>query len=66
MPVNVTGINHFGLSVADLDESIQFYTDILGLKVSENVIMTVFSKLVILQYSLSSSTPVEKSPLTKK
>lgn len=35
MPVNVTGINHFGLSVADLDESIQFYTGILGLKVSE-------------------------------
>ena len=35
MAFKVTGINHFGLSVADLDESIQFYTDILGLKASE-------------------------------
>lgn len=31
----VKGICHFGLSVADLDESVAFYTDVLGLKMSE-------------------------------
>ena len=31
----VRGICHFGLSVADLDESIAFYTDVLGLTMSE-------------------------------
>ncbi len=31
----VKGICHFGLSVADLDESIRFYTDVLGLEMSE-------------------------------
>ena len=30
----ITGAGHFGLSVADLDESIDFYQNILGLKVS--------------------------------
>lgn len=35
MSLKVTGINHFGLSVADLDESIKFYCDILNLEVSE-------------------------------
>ncbi|MCM8542254.1 MAG: VOC family protein [Lentisphaeraceae bacterium] len=35
MSLKVTGINHFGLSVADLEESIQFYCDILNLEVSE-------------------------------
>ena len=31
----IKGICHFGLSVADLDESIDFYTNVLGLKVSQ-------------------------------
>jgi catechol 2,3-dioxygenase-like lactoylglutathione lyase family enzyme len=31
----IKGICHFGLSVADLEESIQFYTGVLGLTVSE-------------------------------
>ena len=31
----IKGICHFGLSVADLDESIRFYTEILGLELSE-------------------------------
>ena len=35
MAFTVSGINHFGLSVADLDDSIKFYTEILGLKISE-------------------------------
>lgn len=35
MAFEVSGINHFGLSVADLEESIKFYTEILGLKISE-------------------------------
>jgi catechol 2,3-dioxygenase-like lactoylglutathione lyase family enzyme len=35
MAFTVSGINHFGLSVADLEQSIEFYTNTLGLKVSE-------------------------------
>lgn len=31
----IKGICHFGLSVADLDESIRFYTTVLGLETSE-------------------------------
>ena len=31
----IKGICHFGLSVADLDESVRFYTDVLGLTMSE-------------------------------
>ncbi|WP_372796868.1 VOC family protein [Pontiella sp.] len=31
----VQGICHFGLSVADLDESVAFYVDVLGLEMSE-------------------------------
>lgn len=31
----IKGICHFGLSVADLDESIAFYCDVLGLEMSE-------------------------------
>lgn len=31
----IQGICHFGLSVADLDESITFYTEVLGLQMSE-------------------------------
>ena len=30
----ITGAGHFGISVADLDESILFYENLLGLKVS--------------------------------
>lgn len=35
MSTFIKGIGHFGLSVSDLDESIRFYTDVLGLKMSE-------------------------------
>ena len=31
----IKGICHFGLSVADLDESVDFYTEVLGLELSE-------------------------------
>jgi catechol 2,3-dioxygenase-like lactoylglutathione lyase family enzyme len=31
----IKGICHFGLSVSDLDESVQFYTEVLGLELSE-------------------------------
>ena len=31
----IKGICHFGLSVADLDESVRFYTEVLGLDMSE-------------------------------
>ena len=31
----IKGICHFGLSVADLDESIRFYTNVLGLEINE-------------------------------
>ena len=31
----IKGIGHFGLSVADLDESIHFYAEVLGLEMSE-------------------------------
>ena len=30
----IKGVGHFGISVADLDESIDFYQNLLGLKVS--------------------------------
>ena len=30
----IKGAGHFGISVADLDESIDFYQNLLGLKVS--------------------------------
>ena len=35
MSFEITGINHFGLSVADLDESIKFYTEVLNIPYSE-------------------------------
>lgn len=35
MNFKITGINHFGLSVADLEESILFYTEVLGIPFSE-------------------------------
>ena len=35
MNFTITGINHFGLSVADLEESVQFYTEVLELPYSE-------------------------------
>ena len=44
MAFEVSGINHFGLSVADLEESIKFYTEILGLKISEKENMTASSQ----------------------
>jgi catechol 2,3-dioxygenase-like lactoylglutathione lyase family enzyme len=31
----IKGICHFGLSVSDLDESVRFYTEVLGLKMTE-------------------------------
>ena len=31
----IKGICHFGLSVADLDASVRFYTEVLGLELSE-------------------------------
>ena len=31
----IKGICHFGLSVSDLDESVRFYTDVLGLEMRE-------------------------------
>lgn len=31
----IKGICHFGLSVSDLDESVRFYTEVLGLSMSE-------------------------------
>ena len=31
----IKGICHFGLSVAELDESVRFYTEILGLQMTE-------------------------------
>lgn len=35
MEDHIKGICHFGLSVADLDESVRFYADVLGLEMSE-------------------------------
>jgi catechol 2,3-dioxygenase-like lactoylglutathione lyase family enzyme len=35
MKEHIKGICHFGLSVSDLDESIRFYTEVLGLEISE-------------------------------
>ena len=52
----ITGVNHFGLSVADLDESIEFYQNILGLEMSEKRETDAFfqisasSVIALLQY----------------
>jgi catechol 2,3-dioxygenase-like lactoylglutathione lyase family enzyme len=56
MNFTITGINHFGLSVANLDESIQFYTDVLGISYSEKRELDCFfplgeqSVFALLQY----------------
>ncbi len=42
MGEQIKGICHFGLSVADLEESVHFYTDILGLTVSKRREKDVF------------------------
>lgn len=41
----IKGICHFGLSVADLDESIAFYTGILGLEMTERREKDAFFKI---------------------
>jgi catechol 2,3-dioxygenase-like lactoylglutathione lyase family enzyme len=41
----IKGISHFGLSVADLDASIRFYTDVLGLELSERREKDAFFKI---------------------
>ena len=52
----ITGVNHFGLSVADLDESIDFYKNILGLEMTERRETDAFfqispvSVIALLQY----------------
>ena len=52
----IKGISHFGLSVADLDASIRFYTEVLGLEVSERREKDAFFKvgtadvLALIQY----------------
>ena len=52
----IKGICHFGLSVADLDESIQFYTEVLGLEMSARREKDVFFRvgsddvLALIQY----------------
>lgn len=41
----IKGICHFGFSVADLDESIAFYTGVLGLEKSERREMDALSPI---------------------
>ncbi len=38
----IKGICHFGLSVSDLAESVQFYTEVLGLEMSDHREMDAF------------------------
>lgn len=53
----IKGICHFGLSVADLDTSVRFYTEVLGLELSERREKDAFLKigtddvLALIQYS---------------
>ncbi len=35
MPIRVLGIDHAAISVVDLDRSLKFYTQVLGLNISE-------------------------------
>ncbi|MCF7817055.1 MAG: VOC family protein [Kiritimatiellales bacterium] len=52
----IKGICHFGLSVSDLDESVRFYTEVLGLEISERREKDVFFRvgaddvLALIQY----------------
>ena len=41
----IKGICHFGLSVSDLDESVRFYTEVLGLVISERREKDVFFQI---------------------
>ena len=41
----IKGICHFGLSVSDLDESVRFYTEVLGLEMSERREKDAFFKI---------------------
>ncbi len=56
----IKGICHFGLSVTDLDESIRFYTEVLGLELSERREKDAFFQigtddvLALIQYPYSA------------
>lgn len=58
----IKGICHFGLSVADLDESVRFYTDVLGLHMTERREQDAFFQIgmddviALIQYPGGAST----------
>ena len=58
----VRKLDHVGVMVNDLNESVQFYRDVLGLEVKRQVQVLAGYTLVFMGYAKSSETVIELVP----